>query len=130
MTKIPKNRSLAVSTGSLPFKYLCDFRARARGLQMGFGKTCNDWQEIWYGIIFGLLHSRIQVCLDTHGHQAGAGHAAHGPELNAQPAVDKVTSESHSDVEAAHSVSTPIDHDLLTQVVGVAILEFGVVLHR
>lgn len=96
---------------------------------MGFGETGKDWQEIWYEMILASF-THIQGHLDTHGHQAGAAHAAHGPEVAAQLPVDKVMTESHSDVEVAHSTSTLIDHELTTQVIGVAILEFGVVLHR
>jgi hypothetical protein len=47
-------------------------------------------------------------------------------------AVGKDAMETYSDVEVAITPTPPhsIDHNLLTQVVGVAILEFGVVLHR
>jgi len=68
--------------------------------------------------------------LDTHGHQAGASHAAHGPEGVASLVVEKTKTECRSDVEIAVTPSNLFDHNLLTQVIGVAILEFGVVLHR
>ncbi|KAL0566458.1 hypothetical protein V5O48_015552 [Marasmius crinis-equi] len=87
---------------------------------------------------------------DAHGHEAGGSHAAHGPE-HRRPSVDDESkkpsqpSQDHDtqlrDVEAA-SISTddsssatskPHSHGILdnplTQIIGIAILEFGVVLH-
>ncbi|KAF9031366.1 ZIP-like iron-zinc transporter [Hymenopellis radicata] len=64
---------------------------------------------------------------DAHGHVAG-GHAAHGPEGNTD--VDKIKSgtDSSVDIERA-SESHYVMDSALTQIIGIAILEFGVVLH-
>jgi len=80
--------------------------------------------------------------VDPHGHQVGS-YAAHGPEADA---AQDPTSGDGSDIEklevtkiadvghASHNVrkekSFQIDEDAMAQLIGVAILEFGVVLHR
>jgi zinc transporter 1/2/3 len=73
---------------------------------------------------------------DTHGHSLGS-HAAHGPEATFSApdnAVNKAEKEgsTSSDVESATHVrahATSVSDNVLTQIIGVAILEFGVVLH-
>jgi len=80
-------------------------------------------------IIFDCRSSLSRLNLrdtDAHGHGIG-GHAAHGPE-----AADAFTSpeEKKGDVELAVVRTNVFDHNLMTQIIGVAILEFGVVLHR
>lgn len=85
---------------------------------------------------------------DAHGHRHG-GHAAHGPEGDLIGADQKQRDEmSTSDIEsvgldaAAATTTHRHDHDehhhngnaftdkAITQIIGVAILEFGVALHR
>lgn len=87
---------------------------------------------------------------DAHGHD-GPSHASHGPEMGGPPtppAVDDIEAASVSgDVsagssdekhghghghDAAHShavAQADLQGDLLAQILGVAILEFGVVFH-
>ncbi|TFK39931.1 ZIP-like iron-zinc transporter [Crucibulum laeve] len=70
---------------------------------------------------------------DAHGHHMGS-HAAHGPEGNlVESTKTELSSSPSSDIE---SVKIPHQHGLvgfddsaITQVVGIAILEFGVALH-
>lgn len=64
--------------------------------------------------------------IDAHGHAIGS-HAAHGPEGNTEKADQ---SSPTSDVEVNAERSNVFDQSLLTQLIGVGILEFGVVLHR
>lgn len=77
--------------------------------------------------------TKLGTRYDTHGHEAGGSHAAHGPEdndslsiseQNRTPDVEK-TAPSASSPHKPHSV---IDNPV-SQIVGIAILEFGVVLH-
>ncbi|KAK0446894.1 ZIP-like iron-zinc transporter [Armillaria borealis] len=55
-----------------------------------------------------------QAYVDAHGHEAG-GHAAHGPEATANSTIED---QQHRVLDSA-----------MTQIIGVAILEFGVTLH-
>ena len=66
--------------------------------------------------------------IDAHGHNIG-GHAAHDPEGDFEqlPAA-KLEQDGSSDVEGQPKFT--IDDSAMAQVIGVAILEFGVVLHR
>lgn len=61
--------------------------------------------------------------LDPHGHSVGA-HAAHGPESRSPDSTDE---EKPIDLEEYHWSR---DDTGMTQAIGLAILEFGVVLHR
>lgn len=62
---------------------------------------------------------------DTHGHNLGS-HAAHGPEATFSA---EVKPDNQSD--DTEKRTTPItDNAALTQIIGIAILEFGVALHR
>ncbi|KAK0202767.1 ZIP-like iron-zinc transporter [Desarmillaria ectypa] len=69
--------------------------------------------------------AEIGMSHDAHGHLAGS-HAAHGPEGNIDDSKSKL-SESDVDVEKQHGHR--ILDSALTQIIGVAILEFGVALH-
>ncbi|KAJ7576897.1 ZIP-like iron-zinc transporter [Mycena floridula] len=62
---------------------------------------------------------------DAHGHGPGS-HAAHGPEGNASETKPELLG---SDVEAATSEQHHFLDAAATQIIGVAILEFGVALH-
>lgn len=65
---------------------------------------------------------------DAHGHSLGS-HAAHGPEANFDPTLSS-QKESSSDIEAPKHEDHGFEDSMSTQIIGVAILEFGVVLHR
>jgi zinc transporter 1/2/3 len=74
----------------------------------------------------------LTACLDSHGHGVGA-HAAHGPEgiVDTAPSKEKTIEESSkSDIESAVARPRTWGADTTTQIIGIAILEFGVVLHR
>jgi len=74
--------------------------------------------------------AKLGVYYDTHGHKVGS-HAAHGPEGDfEQPAPDTTThSKGESSTDIEKQPSWTIDDSALAQIVGVAILEFGVTLH-
>lgn len=66
-----------------------------------------------------------------HGHEGAGRHGAHGPEISVPPAnsnPEKAIIESDS--ELGHTAARPVLTDsALAQILGVAILEFGVVFH-
>ena len=64
------------------------------------------------------------LATDVHGHAHGGVHAAHGPEATAREDLKEDT--VHDDSRSTES----IDENAAAQVIGVAILEFGVLLHR
>lgn len=64
---------------------------------------------------------------DAHGHGLGA-HAAHGPE-GGIPDGDSSSEKIEKDLESAHD-HKHLDHGAAGQIIGVFILEFGVLLHR
>lgn len=76
-----------------------------------------------------------------HGHGLGS-HSAHGPERSGQCAVQETAEKapSASDIETQVKDGSTFngegnnafsfDEDVLAQIVGVGILEFGVLLHR
>ncbi|KAJ3996316.1 ZIP-like iron-zinc transporter [Lentinula boryana] len=90
----------------------------------------------------------IGVAYDAHGHEAGA-HAAHGPEFSAQDIAEsgkdaqdltRIVEEARAASHSSHSVNesgilkntranVAVLDSPTTQILGVAILEFGVVLH-
>lgn len=67
---------------------------------------------------------------DAHGHNLGS-HAAHGPEgtFNSPQSSD-VKVKTSSDIETVSVHDHGFEDTVSTQVIGVGILEFGVVLHR
>ena len=78
--------------------------------------------------------SILTMLPDAHGHGVGS-HTAHGPEGNnitPPPELIKPSNVSQSsgekDAEEGHSHHA-VD-DAMAQIIGVAILEFGIVLHR
>jgi len=85
--------------------------------------------------------AKLGIVHDAHGHGT-AGHAAHGPEAEAKSNIqdldlpaEEVRAASHSshsvnnsDVEKIRAENPVLDSPV-TQILGVAILEFGVVLH-
>ncbi|KAJ3730043.1 ZIP-like iron-zinc transporter [Lentinula guzmanii] len=90
----------------------------------------------------------IGVAYDAHGHEAGA-HAAHGPESSTQNIAEsgkdaqdltRIMEEARAASHSSHSVNesevlkntrgnVAVLDSPMTQILGVAILEFGVVLH-
>jgi len=66
--------------------------------------------------------AKIGISHDPHGHGIGS-HAAHGPEETFE---DK---NSASDLEASQITAVHFDDSAMAQVIGVFILEFGVLLH-
>ncbi|KAK0489107.1 Zinc/iron permease [Armillaria novae-zelandiae] len=69
---------------------------------------------------------------DAHGHEAG-GHAAHGPEGNLAHQIDGNVDETKLRISDSNLDIEDQQHRVLdsamTQIIGVAILEFGVTLH-
>lgn len=62
--------------------------------------------------------------IDPHGHNVGS-HVSHGPEgelINEE--------KTKGDVESQNSGNRMYTESAMTQIIGVAILEFGVTLHR
>ncbi|KAF9466048.1 ZIP-like iron-zinc transporter [Collybia nuda] len=78
---------------------------------------------------------KLGLAHDAHGHNLGS-HAAHGPETvykspdanRAEPKPDLNSSDSHSHSSDPESLQG-LDDSPATQIVGIAILEFGVALH-
>lgn len=69
--------------------------------------------------------ARHEPFVDTHGHNVGS-HVSHGPEgelINEQE-------KTKADVESQSSGNPMYTESAMAQIIGVAILEFGVVLHR
>ncbi|PBK72519.1 ZIP zinc/iron transport family [Armillaria solidipes] len=76
--------------------------------------------------------AKIGMRHDAHGHEAG-GHAAHGPEGNLAHQIEGNVGESKLNGSDSESDVEDQRHRVLdsamTQIIGVAILEFGVTLH-
>ncbi|KAH9951166.1 ZIP-like iron-zinc transporter [Amylocystis lapponica] len=77
--------------------------------------------------------AKLGITHDAHGHGMPSQHAAHGPE-GAGPVVESKTIESEEkDFTGAPDVETgpvgSIADSATAQIIGVAILEFGVLLH-
>ncbi|KAJ7114145.1 ZIP-like iron-zinc transporter [Mycena crocata] len=69
---------------------------------------------------------KLNLRHDAHGHNVGS-HAAHGPErasTESPPAKHLADAEEQSEHDFLH-----MDHSAAAQIVGIAILEFGVLLH-
>ena len=84
--------------------------------------------------IAACLHIDLSEKQDAHGHDVGS-HAAHGPEggyLKSGQVTDK--DQALDDEEAAqapeHTHRHSFEDSITTQIIGVGILEFGVLLHR
>ena len=78
-----------------------------------------------------LVSAAADACsLDAHGHQTGS-HLAHGPEgsISQPPSITKSESkENPPDLEGQRIWA--LEDSILAQTIGIAILEFGVALHR
>ncbi|CCO29242.1 Zinc-regulated transporter 2 OS=Saccharomyces cerevisiae (strain ATCC 204508 / S288c) GN=ZRT2 PE=3 SV=1 [Rhizoctonia solani AG-1 IB] len=71
---------------------------------------------------------------DNHGHahDSAGRHGAHGPETTEQGVAhpEKLANGSDSEIGSSQPIARPvITHSALAQILGVAILEFGVVFH-
>ncbi|KAJ7848313.1 ZIP-like iron-zinc transporter [Mycena leptocephala] len=66
---------------------------------------------------------KINVDHDAHGHHVGS-HAAHGPESTRVPAKHAQDTEQQGTKQLLH-----MDDSAAAQIIGIAILEFGVLLH-
>lgn len=80
----------------------------------------------------------LVVVIDAHAHGHDGAHAAHGPETleeskdnieDSTPKMEEAASHSSNGITNIAKPESGLDSPL-TQIVGVAILEFGVVLHR
>ncbi|KAF8159626.1 ZIP-like iron-zinc transporter [Crassisporium funariophilum] len=73
--------------------------------------------------------AKLTLFHDAHGHGLGS-HAAHGPEgFNDSAASSKKIESSASDIESPVGHKRVFEDTIPTQIIGVGILEFGVVLH-
>ncbi|OCB85539.1 ZIP zinc/iron transport family [Sanghuangporus baumii] len=92
-----------------------------------------------------VLNERL-VVVDAHGHDVGGGHAAHGPEAAApaRGAADYTPPSRSSDDEKRRTQggqipaldedvvilkADPLKESAISQIIGICVLEFGVVLH-
>ncbi|CAE6428158.1 unnamed protein product [Rhizoctonia solani] len=72
---------------------------------------------------------------DNHGHahDSAGHHGAHGPEITQQGSTnpEKMVNQSDSEIASHQPIAHPtvMTHSALAQLLGVAILEFGVVFH-
>ena len=95
-----------------------------------------------YRVNMYISYSSPCLGIDPHGHHVGS-YAAHGPEADSEQDptsgnssdLEKVTKVSdvghaHHHVDTRKEKSFQNDVDAMAQLIGVAILEFGVVLHR
>ncbi|KAL5537146.1 hypothetical protein ACEPAF_969 [Sanghuangporus sanghuang] len=89
---------------------------------------------------------KLGVTYDAHGHDVGGGHAAHGPEAAApaRGAADYTPPSRSSDDEKRRTQggqipaldedvvilkADPLKESAISQIIGICVLEFGVVLH-
>ncbi|KAJ7314413.1 ZIP-like iron-zinc transporter [Mycena albidolilacea] len=71
---------------------------------------------------------RLGLRHDPHGHYTGS-HAAHGPEGAQTPPTENGDVEEQKHEHHHHHELTHLDDSASAQIVGIAILEFGVLLH-
>ncbi|KAF8705269.1 ZIP Zinc transporter, partial [Rhizoctonia solani] len=77
----------------------------------------------------------VKAYVDNHGHahDSAGRHGAHGPEISEQGGThpEKMPNASDSEIESSQPIARPnrLTHSALAQILGVAILEFGVVFH-
>ena len=76
------------------------------------------------------MDAQCIVKIDPHGHGVGS-HAAHGPEGEDQRGAEPRDGDKRKadDIESLR-LSSNMDETAAAQILGVFILEFGVVLHR
>lgn len=74
------------------------------------------------------------MTVDAHGHNVGGSHSAHGPEgqQRAPEWTDTDMAYKKNSVDDVESLQRQkdIDDSAAAQIIGVFILEFGVILHR
>ena len=92
---------------------------------MGDIETRTTWRPLWFATFrLPLVCLPLQPFPDAHGHSHGS-HAAHGPEgMFSSPESGNHEHADDPEKQAAH-----LDN-AAAQIIGVAILEFGVILHR
>ena len=92
---------------------------------MGDIKTRTTWRPLWFATFRpSLVYLLLLPFPDAHGHSHGS-HAAHGPEgMFSAPEAGNHAHVEDPEKQAAHLDSAA------AQIIGVAILEFGVILHR
>ncbi|TFL02510.1 Zinc/iron permease [Pterulicium gracile] len=77
--------------------------------------------------------AKLGITHDAHGHGVGGGHSAHGPEAGSVTNDKTKTVDGSSSSVTSHSLeyTAMMDREGATaqQIVGVGILEFGVLLH-
>ena len=99
---------------------------------MGHGQVecdqCKTWLILRLSIFLPLLTHRSA---DSHGHGLGS-HAAHGPEGGTRDREDILEKTKEDDVESNDHQPEHLNMDdsAAAHIIGVIILEFGVVLHR
>ena len=125
--------AIALCTGTLPFEHLRHLHYRAYRFSMGECKASRSWKRAW--CVSSGNHELILIetsIPDAHGHAFGS-HAAHGPEGEFPQDRPVKPIDTTSDEESNTDRTLHRHHfteSVTTQVIGVAILEFGVVLHR
>ncbi|KAL5492166.1 hypothetical protein ACEPAI_3613 [Sanghuangporus weigelae] len=88
---------------------------------------------------------KLGITYDAHGHNAGGGHAAHGPEaaIPSHGATDYAASRLSDDEKERTQggqilaldddvvilKADPLKESAISQIIGICVLEFGVVLH-
>ena len=110
----------AIRTCTMFTQHFLNIHHRARCLSLRDCETCKAWHPSWSVTphLFLFLSLIFPYFSDAHGHHTGS-HSAHGPEGDLAKSADL-------DLELAGNPSyTPS-----AQIIGVAILEFGVLLHR
>lgn len=80
------------------------------------------------------LHISLSEKKDAHGHSHGS-HAAHGPESSYMQSGQIADKDQSLDIEETaqapeHAHGHGFEDSITTQIIGVGILEFGVLLHR
>lgn len=104
---------------------------------MGYRQACTAWPSAWcvtgpsdltsFPLSTCANANRWPIYIDAHGHDAVASHSAHGPESEVP---DKQKSDEHSSLDEEAQLPRHVLDSVLTQCIGIGILEFGVVLHR
>ena len=119
----------ALCPSPLSLKHILHLRRRADNVPVGHRQANKDQSASRSAWRLCGQSTTLKITTDTHGHGIGS-HAAHGPEgkLDEAPTKAEVKEESTSDVE--DQGNPIIDNNALAQIIGVAILEFGVALHR
>lgn len=125
----------AIRTCSLPAQHLLYLHYRVGCLPMGYIQT-HEARSITRWVLVHIIGEPSHILIrkkDAHGHNLGS-HAAHGPETD-HGKSGQIDSQKSVDIEQAvpepkHAHGHGFEDTISTQIIGVGILEFGVVLHR